>query len=150
MPFKDLEQRRAYHRKYIREYRKHYTKTDRWKKWHAKYVKSPVAVEYRKKYNQGISLQFRERRIEERNTVLNAMGGKCSRCPFSDYRALQIDHVNGDGKEDRALHMKRRGYYARVLKSFLAGEGRYQLLCCNCNWIKRCENQEYRKKKEAQ
>lgn len=150
MPFKDIEKKRAYHREYNRQYRKHYTKTERWKKWHSKYVKSPVAVEYRKKYNQGVSLEFRERRIAERITTLDAMGGKCSRCPFNDYRALQIDHKNGDGREERNGAMRRGGYYAKVLKSFLAGENRYQLLCCNCNWIKRHENKEYRRKVKAQ
>ena len=75
------------------------------------------------------------------------MGGKCVSCGFSDYRALQIDHINSDGKQERNL-MNRRDYYPNVLASFLAKEGRYQLLCCNCNWIKRSELKEYRKRSE--
>lgn len=65
------------------------------------------------------------------------LGDKCIRCGFSDIRALQIDHINGGGcKELKKLTSP--GVYRKVIK-YATG---YQLLCANCNWIKRFENHE--------
>src|SRR3990167_3657310 len=36
-----------------------------------------------------------------RSVVLDVLGNKCSRCGFSDKRALQIDHKNGGGALER-------------------------------------------------
>lgn len=68
------------------------------------------------------------------------MGGRCVRCGFSDIRALQVDHVNGHGRRELATVTSRNAYY----KTVLAHPERYQLLCANCNWIKRAENAEHR------
>lgn len=65
------------------------------------------------------------------------LGGKCVRCGFDDFRALQIDHIDGGGtKELRKLGSP------GVARKVLRGEPGYQLLCANCNWIKRVENNE--------
>lgn len=77
------------------------------------------------------------------------LGNKCSNpaCQWlnldgtrgcTDRRCLQIDHVNDDGSEERKIE----GYYTdKVYLSVLDDEeGRYQLLCANCNWIKRNQN----------
>jgi hypothetical protein len=83
---------------------------------------------------------------EWRAKVLAHLGGKCVRCGFTDPRALQIDHVRGDGwQEPRVGTQRRKGgggapYYRRVVADTT---GRYQLLCANCNWIKRVENKEH-------
>jgi hypothetical protein len=80
-------------------------------------------------------------RNDRRADVLTKLGGVCVRCGFSDERALQIDHVNGDGHvELRRGVMTTHSYHMRVLSDV---EGRYQLLCANCNWIKRAENGEH-------
>lgn len=73
-----------------------------------------------------------------RLAVLAFLGNKCKRCGFSDNRALQIDHVHGGGKQE-LKGLSREQYYHKVLAD---SEGLYQLLCANCNWIKRHENQE--------
>jgi len=91
-----------------------------------------TSKEYKREYARNI-----------RKAVLDILGGKCNRCGFDDYRALQIDHINGDGYIERT---KGKGfgsdYSKRVMQSFLNGENKYQLLCANCNWIKRVENKE--------
>lgn len=66
------------------------------------------------------------------------LGGVCVRCGYSDTRALQVDHINADAKEDRLK--KGTSYYYNIQKNILSG--RYQVLCANCNVIKRFENQE--------
>lgn len=62
----------------------------------------------------------------------------------TDIRCLQIDHVNGGGvKEVKALS------YTVRLKMYLEDiTGKYQLLCANCNWIKRSVCNENKKGKQ--
>lgn len=72
--------------------------------------------------------------------VLMLFGGKCQYCGFSDPRALQVDHKNGGGNQERKILKGTSSRYKQVL----ADPTRYQLLCANCNWIKREEEQEYR------
>jgi hypothetical protein len=75
---------------------------------------------------------------EMRRRAIEILGGKCVRCGFSDPRALQIDHVNGGGtKEIRVI--QNFGIYRKILDGNTSD---YQLLCANCNWIKRAENHE--------
>lgn len=67
------------------------------------------------------------------------LGEKCHHCGFDDERALQIDHVNGGGAEERRKFGS-SGLSRRVLSD---QAGRYQLLCANCNWIKRQQHKEF-------
>lgn len=84
----------------------------------------------------------RARVKERRNLVLQLLGDKCIRCGFTDKRALQIDHINGGGGAEfkNASSNNKRFYYKKVIESITKQEGKYQLLCANCNWIKRSEN----------
>ncbi len=79
--------------------------------------------------------------IKIRKPAIDILGNKCVKCGFADGRALQIDHINGGGKKER-LNMSCVKYYKMVVESVLNKEGKYQLLCANCNWIKRYENNE--------
>lgn len=73
-----------------------------------------------------------------RKKVINKYGGVCIRCGFSDVRALQIDHVYGGGKKELSSNGGRS-----ILRWALNDtSGKYQLLCANCNWIKRYINKE--------
>ena len=72
------------------------------------------------------------------------LGGKCARCGFADGRALQIDHIKPIGNK------RRRGMSTvQLLRDVIKGEAsNLQLLCANCNWIKRFENNEHSWNKE--
>jgi NADPH-dependent 7-cyano-7-deazaguanine reductase QueF len=70
--------------------------------------------------------------------VFEKLGNKCVRCGITDIRVLQIDHVNGHGNKEHK-ELKDYGFMLKVLADT---EGNYQLLCANCNWIKRYENKE--------
>jgi hypothetical protein len=61
-------------------------------------------------------------------------GSKCTICGFSDTRALQFDHVNDDGYADRKTR-KSLSIHPREIHN--DATGKFQLLCANCNWIKR-------------
>ncbi len=72
-----------------------------------------------------------------RNRVLEKLGSKCCRCGFADVRALQIDHINGDGGIHRRRHKAGTIQYIRdIERSIDNGEEKYQLLCANCSMIK--------------
>lgn len=81
-------------------------------------------------------------RNELRSQILLMFGSVCCRCGFTDVRALQIDHVNGGGTIDRKQSKSVTNYYRNILNS--GGKG-YQLLCANCNVIKKHEQREVRK-----
>lgn len=87
------------------------------------------------------------RRTKTKTEIFHLLGDKCSNsnCLIpngcTDIRCLQIDHVNGNGSKEK----RRKGgemYYRIVLKEIKAGSKDYQLLCANCNWIKRYNNRE--------
>jgi len=77
--------------------------------------------------------------------LLALFGGKCCRCGFSDPRALQLDHIDGPGEDRRSLYRGGSRLYAAILR----GErdpSLFQLLCANCNWIKRHEQNEHNRR----
>lgn len=76
-----------------------------------------------------------------RERVIHLLGGECRRCGFKDFRALQIDHVHGSGAKE-LNKVGRHSYHLNVIKHIRNGGRDYQLLCANCNWIKRHENEE--------
>ena len=73
---------------------------------------------------------------ERRAQSIALLGSACGKCGFRDVRALQIDHVYGGGASER---QRDTAFYNKVIRSVKAMDGRYQLLCANCNWIKRAE-----------
>jgi len=77
---------------------------------------------------------------ELKEKILKLFNNSCVRCNFSNIRALQIDHINGGGINDNKVRGKT--FYKKVLKSIMEDLGEYQILCANCNWIKRYENGE--------
>lgn len=79
---------------------------------------------------------FRNQYKELKRQIFIKLGDKCVICGFNDPRALHIDHVNNDGFEERK---KIRGATTRLRKVLEDKENRYQLLCANCNFIKKYE-----------
>jgi len=72
-----------------------------------------------------------------RTNALQAYGGKCCQCGFSDPRALQFDHVRGGGCAELKKHGMKPSYYLMIMND---DTGKYQLLCANCNVIKKSQN----------
>lgn len=77
---------------------------------------------------------------DARRRAFQVLGGYvCSECGFDDPRALQIDHVNDDGYRRRRNEGELgEALYRRVIKA--GGEG-FQVLCANCNWVKKAESE---------
>jgi hypothetical protein len=121
MPCKDKDKQREYKREYNRKRSRNRTQTIHTRQQQA------------------------DKRLRVKLDVLTHYGnGKCTcvKCGFSDDRALSIDHINGDGAEQRRntkmvyhkLHQWLRDNHYPV---------GYQTLCMNCQWIKRAENREF-------
>lgn len=94
-------------------------------------------------YREERTLKHRELIKRYRMMAISYLGGICARCGFSDIRALQIDHVAGNGADER----REIGNGVRYLKKVIKSSGDYQVLCANCNLIKRLINGEHRKSK---
>jgi hypothetical protein len=92
----------------------------------------------------------RKHRYTIRAEILALISGgavACKHCGFSDWRALQIDHVNGGGMYDRdtLAGLTNLWTFRRKLRDpeyLIAARLKYQILCANCNWIKRHEKKE--------
>lgn len=83
--------------------------------------------------------------LELQDKVFKKLGNKCVNpaCQWlnadgsrgcANRACMQIDHVYGDGAKERRQHLTQRQFLHVVLQDV---EGRYQILCANCNWIKR-------------
>jgi hypothetical protein len=76
-------------------------------------------------------------RLTKRQTVLNHYGGKCACCGIDNYEFLAIDHIDGNGSQQRKeLGDAGRGqnFVSWLIRNDLP-EG-YQVLCHNCNFAK--------------
>jgi len=101
------------------------------------YLKNKKEIDiYRKDWLKNIKKQ-------RRNEIIRLLGNKCIICGYKGL-ALQIDHINGGGRREFLKCSKRPArYYKKILESIKRNEGKYQLLCANCNWEKRYKNNEY-------
>lgn len=130
-------------KKYYREYReKNKEKIRAYQKSWIENNKDRIREKYRD------SKQFR--RIEQRKDLLESVGKtKCNKCGFSDWRGLQIDHINGSGVAEKKTGVSDtiKRYKCHIMKN----KEKYQVLCANCNWIKRYERNEttFNRTKEA-
>lgn len=108
--------------------------------------------EYRKLYMRAYSDRNPERVRRQRRMYLRWSHhlfrwqlleefGPCKRCGYADPRALQFDHVEGGGRKENAGRVPfYKSSYEKTRERLLNGE--MQVLCSNCNWIKRSEQRE--------
>ena len=82
--------------------------------------------------------QYHRRKME----VYALWNFRCIRRGFDDVRALQLDHINGGGCADKKFQKDKLSEYVWILRNETEGKKKYQLLCANCNWIKRSERKE--------
>jgi len=84
--------------------------------------------------------------LQKKAVIEKYSGGKncCVLCGFTDIRALSIDHINGGGHQHVKEIKKTSGcsFYSWLIKNNYP-EG-YQVLCMNCQFIKRDQKSEYK------
>lgn len=78
----------------------------------------------------------------KRAEILVFFGAKCAQCGFDDPRALHLDHINGGGYKARRDGERQSGQSKLIREDPDRARKIYQLLCANCNCIKREENNE--------
>ncbi len=93
---------------------------------------------YRAKNRQLLRDKGKAYRRELKQAVLERYGKACIFCGYKDIRALQIDHINNNGAEERKAlggqHVSGWRFYQYLVINGLP-DG-YQTLCANCNMIK--------------
>jgi hypothetical protein len=72
-----------------------------------------------------------------KNKAFKLLGNMCKRCKIKDKRVLQVDHVKGGGTKER-----KKVNSLKLYKKIINKEKGYQLLCANCNWIKKFNRRE--------
>lgn len=74
------------------------------------------------------------RRLEYKIAAHSKFGGKCENCGFADHRALELHHINRDGKDHRKILGSQ---YLRIICKTDTAELKkiLQLLCSNCHQI---------------
>jgi predicted nucleic-acid-binding Zn-ribbon protein len=117
------QERKKERKKYMRAY---------CQKWYAKNKERQLA------YMRGY---FHRQKVE----VLSHYSATvtCQRCGFSDVRALSVDHVNGGGRRHIKEIQRSGSSFYHWLKQHKYPPG-FQVLCMNCQWIKRSEKHEVR------
>lgn len=131
-----IEEKRAYSRDYMRRKRIK-NQVIRKCKVCATLLPSPSNFQFCANHRGPAASQHRQSQKKKAEVHLQ-YGSKCAHCAFQDIRALQLDHVAGGGVADRKA---RRAMHA-IYQDALDNPDKYQLLCANCNWIKRITNNE--------
>lgn len=91
-------------------------------------------------YQEVANKKYRDLYWKLRQEVIKRLGKKCLKCGMDDFRCLQIDHIKNNGYEERQ-NVYWRTYYNSILKmSDEELKSSYQLLCANCNWIRKYDN----------
>jgi hypothetical protein len=96
-------------------------------------------AEYRNNNRAILREKDKDRRIAAKLLILERYGKECQVCGFNDIRALQLDHINGNGNSERieaggSVRFSGWRFYNYLIKKGLP-DG-YQTLCANCNMIK--------------
>ena len=77
--------------------------------------------------------------------MLAKYNNKCNHCGDGRLPVLTVDHVNGDG----AMHRKKVRCGITFLREVIFDtSGRFQLLCMNCQWMKRHALNENKKPRQ--
>ena len=104
---------------------------------------------YREENHDHIKNKSKIRHSKKKKSIITHYGNgktECVKCGYSDMRALSINHIQSNGAEHRK-QIGRGSLYQWLLNHYLP-DG-FQTLCMNCQWIKRCEKEEHRKRKTS-
>ena len=94
-------------------------------------------LKYYKQNRERCIARVKECRDRVRTLIRERYGSECLQCGYStDTRALHIDHVVGGGEQERRVI---NGYPFWLKVSEAVTTGLYQVLCANCNAIKKQE-----------
>ena len=140
---------RLNHPYYMKEYMKTYYIKNKTKmidnniKWKEQNIEKVKSIKYNSftKHRDKIYYRRRKGMLKARIALLNILGWSCVKCGYNeDFRALCFDHIRDDGKEDRKIHYNSYGFYRFYRDNPNLAKSNLQVLCCNCNNIKKYDN----------
>jgi hypothetical protein len=121
-----MKNKRNYNTPYYSE--KNLKRKNQLKKALLKYNKSKHGSLIRKQYT--LSVKILVLQVYSKGTM------RCKKCGFDNLNALSIDHIKGGGSRHRKkLNTSGIGFY-RWLRDNKYPSG-FQVLCMNCQWLKR-------------
>jgi len=106
--------------------------------------RNKTTAKYRKNHREKIKIIYNRHYQKLRENVIDVYGATCMICGFKDKRALQIDHINGGGSKQRKIMSPRQLLFYLKRNNF--PKENYQILCANCNSIKKMKKKEFRYK----
>jgi len=80
---------------------------------------------------------------QAKERLFDILGRICVKCGYNDIRILQFDHINGGGNADQKRFSSNYHMYRYYVIHADEAKLLLQVLCPNCNWIKRVENKEF-------
>ena len=88
----------------------------------------------------------KQRHQELKAEVIARYGGQCACCGEASLCFLTIDHVHNDGNEHRGSQgrMKGASIYRWLKTEGFPQDGRFQVLCYNCNCAKQHDRDGHR------
>ncbi len=142
MPYKDREKQKEYQRNYQRQWRENNREKIKgyWQKFYYTHQNEVLTRKRRQQQQNEQTYEIRARRHHRSKIeILRRYSGeypKCAYCGENRYECLQIDHINDDGCKERKITGGGENFYAWLKKQPYQPD-RYQVLCANCNVIKR-------------
>jgi hypothetical protein len=88
-------------------------------------------------YREWLRGYSKKRYYELKAQLIEAYGGKCQCCGETEPKFLTIDHINGDGAEQRRNGEGSGGPFYYRLRTLGFPKDVYRLLCYNCNCSRR-------------
>lgn len=117
------------------------------KKWNYEHPEQLRLIKVRNitKYREQYQTRRKEIKKQRRLQLFDVLGGRvCIRCGYNkDSRALVFDHIRDDGYEDRKMHYGTYAYYRFYIMNPDIAKANLQVLCCNCNEIKKYDLMRY-------
>jgi len=109
--------------------------------------KAIINNEYHRK--KLVSKRVQKNRDDRKWRVFSAYSNSpipyCKVCNETNLDMLELDHIDSDGSEDLQPCGRRYGgriLYLKLERNNYPDKNKYQVLCSNCNYVKRTENKE--------
>lgn len=138
MSYADRVKNREYNREYYKRRREELLPKARERSRKRGQEKKTQINEYlrRVRRSKRERLLAREKRCRDKlkSEVIQRLGGACACCGITELEFLSVDHVQGDGARHRATFTRGTGSLYRKVRAEGYPEGRYRVLCHNCNW----------------
>jgi len=108
----------------------------------SEFCKKHYAIKYRKDKPE-IMRNIRIKSYQKlRKFFFDILGYKCVKCGLDDIRILQFDHIKGGGVKEQKFHGNNARMYIYYRKHSEDITKTFQILCPNCNMLKRIINKE--------